>query len=99
MEHADNHSRARRLGMKHLATCLVAGVVVGAGILIGLVPRPLHAQQNVLVSKKVTAPPPMEPALRDAWKAAPPLTVKAIGGRNLPGGSTEVTLRSVHSGD
>jgi Ethylbenzene dehydrogenase len=85
--------------MKRFTACLLAGAVVGAGIVIGLVPRRLDAQQNVLVSKKVAAPPPMEPALGDAWKSARPLTVKAIGGRNLPGGSTEVTLRSVHSGD
>ena len=33
------------------------------------------------------------------WKKAPPLTVKAVGGKNLPGGSTEVTLRAVYAAD
>jgi len=35
----------------------------------------------------------------DAWKDAPPLAVKVVGGKNLPGGSTEVTLRSVYAGE
>src|SRR5262245_46490445 len=82
-EDGGNHCRPRRQGMRHWATCVVVGVVMSAGIPIGLVPRPLQAQQNVLVSKKVTAPPPMEPEVGDAWKVAQPLTVKAIGGKNF----------------
>ena len=85
--------------MQGSARWLLALVMVSAGLLIGLATRPLDAQQNVLVSKKAAAPPPMEPTISDAWKAAPPLTVKAVGGKNLPGGSTDVTLRSVHTGD
>jgi hypothetical protein len=76
------------------ATLLVAGVVVG--LVAG---QPEAQPKNTLVSKKVAAAPPMEPAMGDAWKDAAPLTVKAIGGKNLPGGSTEVTLRSVHTDD
>ncbi|HKW52033.1 MAG TPA: hypothetical protein VJQ53_09895, partial [Candidatus Eisenbacteria bacterium] len=41
----------------------------------------------------------MEPALGEAWKDAKPLIVKAVGGKNLPGGSTEVTLRSIYTAD
>jgi hypothetical protein len=37
--------------------------------------------------------------MEDAWKAAEPLTVKVVGGRNLPGGSTEVTLRALYTAD
>src|SRR5713101_1361271 len=75
-------------------------VALSAGIAVGLAAGPLDAQQkNVLVSKKVSAAPPMEPAMSEAWKDAQPLAVKAIGGKNLPGGSTEVTLRSVYAGD
>jgi Ethylbenzene dehydrogenase len=54
-------------------------------------------QKNILVSKKVVAAPSMEPVMGEAWKDAAPLTFKAIGGKNLQGGSTEVTMRSVHT--
>jgi hypothetical protein len=37
--------------------------------------------------------------MEEAWKQAPPLTVKVVGGRNLPGGATEVTLRSLYTAD
>jgi hypothetical protein len=63
------------------ARWLLALVMVSAGLLIGLATRPLDAQQNVLASKKVAAPPPMEPAISDAWKAAPPLTVRPSAAR------------------
>ena len=76
-----------------------AAVLVTAGLVIGLSAGALDAQpKNVLVAKKVSAPPPMEPAMSDAWKDALPLTVKVLGGKNLPGGSTEVTVRSVYAG-
>ncbi|HEV8440022.1 MAG TPA: hypothetical protein VGT40_18180, partial [Methylomirabilota bacterium] len=71
-----------------------------AALAVVLVVGPLDAQQkNVLVSKKVATPPAIDTTIEDLWKEAPPLTVKVVGGRNLPGGSTEVTLRSVYSGD
>src|SRR5262249_42859784 len=73
--------------------------MVGAWMLLGIVPGSLDAQQNVLVSRKVATPPPMEPEVGEAWKPARPLVVKAIGGWNFAGGSTEVTLRSMYSGD
>src|SRR4029450_7976477 len=79
---------------------VLAVTVFGVGIAMGSTAGPVDAQQkNVLVTKKVSVAPPMEPAMSDAWKGAQPLTVKAIGGKNLPGGSTEVTLYSVYSGD
>ncbi len=73
---------------------LVAGVTLGFFIALS------EAQQkNLLVSKKVAAAPAMEPMLGEVWKDAAPLTFKAIGGKNLQGGSTEVTMRSVHTED
>ena len=79
---------------------VLPAAVLSAGIAIGLLAGPLDAQpKNILVSKKVSAGPPMEPAMGDAWKDAPALVVKVLGGKNLPGGSTEVTLRSVYAGD
>ena len=35
----------------------------------------------------------------DAWKTAASLVFKVIGGENLHSGSTEVTMRSVHTED
>ncbi|MBI2156572.1 MAG: ethylbenzene dehydrogenase, partial [Candidatus Rokubacteria bacterium] len=79
---------------------IVPTVAVTTGLLVGLAAGPLDAQQkNVLVSKKVAAAPVLDGTLDAAWQGAPALTVKAVGGKNLPGGSTEVTLRSVYSGD
>jgi len=67
---------------------------------VGLLAGPLDAQQkNVLVSKKVAAAPALDGALDAAWNGAQPLTVKATGGKNLPGGSTEVMLRSLYTAD
>jgi hypothetical protein len=86
--------------MKHAWKWMFPAIALSAGIAVGLVAGPTDAQQkNVLVSKMVSAPPPMEPAMGDAWKGAPPLTVKVLGGKNLPGGTTEVAVRSVHAGD
>jgi hypothetical protein len=79
---------------------ILPAVAVTAGMLVGLAAGPLDAQQkNVLVSKKVAAAPALDATLDAAWQGAPALTVKVVGGKNLPGGSTEVTLRSVYSGD
>ncbi len=79
---------------------MVALLSLVAGVGVGLVAWPLEAQQkNLLKAKKTAAAPAVDGTMDDAWKAAPPLTVKAIGGRNLPGGSTEISLRSVYAGD
>ena len=73
---------------------------LSAAIAVGLAAGRIDAQQkNVLVSKKASTAPPMDPAMGDAWKGAQPLTVKALGGKNLSGGSTEVTLYSVYTSD
>jgi hypothetical protein len=65
-----------------------------------LVAAPLDAQQkNLLVSRKVAAAPALDGTVDATWAAAPVLTVKAVGGKNFPGGSTEMGLRSVVAGD
>jgi hypothetical protein len=74
--------------------------LVGAGLAIGLAAGSLDAQQrNVLVSKKVAAAPALDGTLDAAWSSAQPLTVKVLGGKNLPGGTTDVTVRSLYAGD
>jgi len=79
---------------------VLPALLIAAGIGLGLFAGPLDAQQkNVLVSKKVAAPPTLDGVMENTWKQAKPFTVKVVGGKNLPGGTTEVTLRSVYSGD
>jgi hypothetical protein len=79
-------------------TLIVVLMVSGVGV--GLAVGTLDAQQsNVLVAKKVAAPPPFEPALGGAWQSAPELTVTVRGGRNLPEGRTDVRLRALHTAD
>ncbi len=84
--------------MRH--SWIFPAIALSAGIAVGLVAAPLDAQQkNLLVARKVAAAPPAEPALSEAWKGAAPLTFRVLGGKNLPGGSTDVTLRAVYTAD
>jgi ethylbenzene dehydrogenase len=70
------------------------------GLIVGTSTAPSGAQaRNTLVSKKVAAAPALDGTLDATWGGAPVTTVKVVGGKNLPGGSTEVALRSVYSGD
>ncbi len=54
------------------------------------------AQDNTLEAKKVAAGPTLDGTMKPIWEQATPLTVKLSGGRNLPGGSTEVKLRTLY---
>ena len=86
--------------MKRRWTILVTVAAVTAGLSLALARTDLEAQQkSPLVSKKVAAAPALDGSLDAAWKSAPPLTVKVVGGKNLPGGTTDVTIRSVHAAD
>ena len=79
---------------------VLPALLLAAGLGLGFFAAPLDAQQkNVLAAKKVAAPPTLDGVMEDAWKAAEPLTVKVLGGRNLPGGTTEVTLRALYTAD
>lgn len=85
--------------MKRSWTWILAGMA-GAGLAVALGAGPTDAQQkNVLVAKKVATAPALDGTVDEAWKSAPPLTVKVVGGKNLPGGSTEVSLRAVYTAD
>jgi hypothetical protein len=86
--------------MKRSVLWIAAAALVGVGLLLGgLVVTPEAQQKNVLVSKKVAAGPTLDGTMKDIWKQAPPLVFKAVGGKNLAGGSTEVTMRSVYTDD
>ena len=75
-------------------------LLLGGMVALGLFVEEAGAQpKNVLLSKKVATPPPLEAVMGNAWKDAAPLTFKTIGGKNLQNGSTDVTMRSVHTDD
>ena len=57
---------------------------------------PKPSRRTCWSAKKVAAAPTLDGAMDDALEGGAPLAVKAIGGKNLPGGSTEVTLRAVY---
>jgi Ethylbenzene dehydrogenase len=66
----------------------------------GLLGATLEAQQKtVLVATKVSAPPALDGSIDTAWNRAPVLTVEAVGGKNLPGGSSDVRLRALYTTD
>ena len=76
--------------------------LAGAGVVLLILGPGLEAdaqQKNQLVSRKVTAAPATDGSLDAAWSAAPPLTVRAVGGKSFPGGATEISLRSVTTSD
>jgi ethylbenzene dehydrogenase len=78
---------------------LISTVLVAALPLLTLAPALQAQPKNQLVSRKATAAPATDGSLDAAWNAAPPLTVRALGGKNLPGGATEISLRSIATAD
>ena len=85
--------------MKRWSNWIFPALLVAVGIGVGFFAWPLEAQNTVLTAKKVSTPPTLDGAVESLWNQAPPLTIKVLGGRNLPGGTTEVTLRAVYTGD
>jgi hypothetical protein len=86
-------------GWKRTGWRIAAMGVLAGGMALGALAWPVEAQKNQLVSRNLPAAPALDGTIDEAWKAAAPLTVKAIAGRNLPAGSTEITLRSAYAGD
>jgi hypothetical protein len=85
--------------MNH-STVLMTLLATLTGAAFGLLTEAAEAQQkNLLISKKVTTAPAVDGSLDTVWNGAPPIAVKVIGGKNLPGGTTEVNLRSVVAQD
>lgn len=82
------------------STVVMTLVATVTGASFGLLTDTGEAQQkNVLVSRKVAAAPALDGSLDTAWNGAHPIVVKVMGGKNLPGGTTEVSLRSVVAQD
>ena len=86
----------KRWRMKWMIPMLAVALGIGLGLIVG----PTDAQQkNLLVAQKVAAAPVLDGTMDATWQKALPLTVKVVGGKNLPGGSTEVSIRAVYAGD
>jgi len=74
------------------------GVVVASLVLAtpGIIPA---QQPHTLQANQVAAGPTLDGMMKPAWEQATPLTVRLMGGRNLPSGSTEVSLRAVYDNE
>ena len=70
-----------------------------ATVLLLALPGAGAAQDTTLVAKKVAAGPTLDGKMKPVWQQATPLSIKLSGGRNLPSGSTEVTLRALYDND
>jgi len=81
---------------KRTLPVLLLALGVGVGQFIS---QPQAQEKNVLIAKKVTTAPTLDGVMEDFWKQAAPLAVKVVGGRNLPKGTTEVTLRALYTAD
>jgi hypothetical protein len=80
----------------------VPAIVVAAGLGLGLLLWPDDArsqQDKTLVAQKVAAAPALDGTVDDAWKKAKPLVFGVRGGRNLPDGKTDVSLRALYTAD
>ncbi len=76
----------------------VPAVLVGVALAIGSSTADAQSK-NVLTARKTASAPATDGSLDAAWQGAPVMTVKALGGKNLPGGSTEVSMRALHTAD
>jgi hypothetical protein len=86
--------------MKRWSLWTLGAVLVTAGVAAGLlVVEPEAQQKNLLFARKAAAAPTLDGTMEDAWKDAPSLTVKVISGKNLTGGTTDVTLRALYTAD
>jgi ethylbenzene dehydrogenase len=86
--------------VKRWPALIVFTVIVVIGLGVGLCAGRVDAQpKNALVAKKAAAAPALDGTLDGAWSSASPFTTKVVGGKNLPGGTTDVVMRSVYAGD
>jgi len=87
--------------MRHRYGSKGAVAVLGFLIVVSLLVLPAFssAQDTTLVAKKVAAGPALDGKLDATWQQAAPLTVKVSGGKNLPGGATEVSLRALYDAE
>lgn len=82
----------RRTGVIAAVLPLVASMLLAGAVSVG-------AQDTTLVAKKIAAPPTLDAKLDATWQPATPLVVKLSGGKNLPGGTTEMSLRALYDAE
>ncbi len=74
--------------------------LIVSGVALGVATTPTDAQQQKnLVATKVASAPATDGTLDATWTRAPLTTVKVMGGKNLPGGTTDVAMRAVYTTD
>ncbi len=81
---------------RHWSKGLLGTVLLSTAALLLTLPGVGAAQDTTLVAKKVAAGPALDGKMDPAFQQAQPLLVKLNGGKNLPGDSTEVTLRALY---
>lgn len=86
--------------MNRLSTLNVPMLAIAISIALATTAGESNAQpKNLLVAKKAAAAPTLDGTVDESWKSAEPLTVKVVGGRNLPGGTTDVSIRALYTAD
>ena len=78
---------------------MIGAVVLSGAVVLLTLSGVVSAQDTTLVAKKVAAPPALDGKMDATWQQTTPLVVKVSGGKNLPGGSTEVTLRALYDAE
>lgn len=86
---------AKVLKRKSIPVFVVLLIVIGVFVLAGL----STGQRNTLIVKKVATGAVLDGVAEALWDQAQPLTFKVVGGQNLPGRSTEFTLRALRTAD
>ena len=86
---------AKVLKRKSVPVFVVLLIVIGVFVLAGL----SKGQRNTLIVKKVATGAVLDGVAEALWDQAQPLTFKVVAGQNLPGRSTEVTLRALRTAD
>ena len=86
---------AKVLKRKSIPVFVVLLIVIGVFVLAGL----SKGQRNTLIVKKVATGAVLDGVAEALWDQAQPLTFKVVAGQNLPGRSTEVTLRALRTAD
>jgi Ethylbenzene dehydrogenase len=84
------------MGHREWGRWLKLVAALGAAVLPLTLPVAGSSQDTTLVAKKVAAGPALDGKMDPSWQQAAPLAIKLTGGKNLPGGSTEVTLRALY---
>ena len=76
---------------------ILTGVALAFAGLLGVASHQADAQAEGLMSQRVSSPPVIDGVAEATWDNIPSVSLAAVGGANT--GSSDVTLKSVYSGD